>query len=227
MYTYAFLPNPAVPLDLPVGIVSSLKLISEGKVAALVEPELVVEPLQQDEERLIQAVLCHDRVIRQVFEQTAVLPLRFGTCFVSHQGLQEHLQAHALEYSQKLTDLQGKAEYTLKLSPLELTEPLLSSDLSDLKGKDYFLAKKQRYQTLAEQQQQQQSEFQQIVGAIAASYPDRVFGESKAKDGVERVYLLCDRQEEPALHQHLKDWQVQCRHWQLELGTALPPYHFV
>jgi Gas vesicle synthesis protein GvpL/GvpF len=222
MYTYAFLASSTAPVELPLGITGSLALIHEAGLAALVEPRLDLEALQQNDDRLVQAVVSHDRVLRELFEQATILPLRFGTSFISQAALEQHLQTHQAEYLQKLAELQDKAEYGLKFVPSELAEPEISTDV---KGKAYFLAKKQRYQTLAEQQQQQQVEFHQVIEAIALSYPDVVL--SEAKDGVERVYLLSDRQEEPNLYQRLQNWQMQCPHWQISLVDALPPYHFV
>jgi hypothetical protein len=222
MYTYAFLPRSEAPPELPEGILGSLALVNGAYLSAVVELELRAEQLQSSDEQLMQAVLAHDRVIRELFRQTVVLPLRFGTYFVSREGLLEHLEARSSEYLQKLANLQGKAEYVLKLTPVERSQPSIEADL---KGKDYFLAKKQRYQSQAEQQQQQQNELEQLMRAIAEHYPGSV--RSEPKDGVERVYLLASFLSTFTPHHKLPNWQSQCPHWQLNLGEALPPYHFV
>jgi Gas vesicle synthesis protein GvpL/GvpF len=122
MYTYAFLPNSAQILRLPSGIAGSLKVLQVDNLAALVEPNLVFEEVQTSDEQLVRAALAHDRVIRELFQQTPVLPLRFGTRFVSQQGLLEHLEVHQVEYSQKLADVRGKAEYFLKVVPIASPE---------------------------------------------------------------------------------------------------------
>jgi len=225
MYTYAFLSSCSPPLDLPPGIADAPVLFREADLAALVEPELDLNSIQQNDQRLIQAVLCHDRMIRAAFEQTTVLPLRFGTSFVSPQGLQAHLQAHQAEYRQKLIAFKGKAEYGLKLTASESPAGSETAIATEVKGKAYILAKKKRYQTLREPQQQQQAELQRVIAAIALTYPDYVSGPSQ--EGVERVYLLSDRQQEPRLYQHLQAWQTLSTGWKLQIGEALPPYHFV
>ncbi|NJN57583.1 MAG: gas vesicle protein [Leptolyngbyaceae cyanobacterium SL_5_9] len=222
MYTYAFFPRSKVLLELPEGILGSLALIDGAYLSAVVELGLEAEQLQASDEQLMQAVLAHDRVIRELFRQTVVLPLRFGTYFVSREGLLEHLEARSSEYLKKLANLQGKAEYVLKLVPLELPEESIASDL---KGKDYFLAKKQRYQSQTEQQQQRQNELERVMRAIAQHYPDSI--RSEPKDGVERIYLLGSFLASFTPHHSLPIWQSQCPHWQLSLGEALPPYHFV
>lgn len=47
------------------------------------------------------------------------------------------------------------------------------------------------------------------------------------RDEVERIYLLGDRQQAEQLQEKMLQWQSQCFHWEMSLGEALPPYHFV
>lgn len=222
MYTYAFCKTSNTSLILPEGIANSVEVVKSGEVSALVEPALDLEVIQAADDRLLQAVLIHDRVLRAFFQQTTILPLRFGTQFVSLEGLQQHLQTHQTGYLAKLTQLMGKAEYTLKLTPVETSDSLISLNVT---GKEYFLAKKQHYQNQLAQQQQQQSEFQQVLQSIAQLYPDLILVDSS--DGLRRVYLLGDRQKETELQQQFQEWQTLCPYWHLQLGEALPPYHFV
>jgi Gas vesicle synthesis protein GvpL/GvpF len=217
MYTYAFLAD--VPSDLPEGIFGSLQIISADGLAALVEPNLAPELLQDNDKQLVQAVISHDRVIRELFEQTTVLPLRFGTYFKTQQGLVEHLQTHSAEYLMRLAGLQGKAEYTLKLTPIAFIEPIIGEAV---KGKDYFLAKKQIYQDQTAWQTEQQAELEALITAIERLYPRWVRGD--ADQGMERIYLLGDRQME-GLSESFQSWQFA--HWEMSVGEPLPPYHFV
>ena len=219
MYTYAFLST--IPSELPEGILSLLQIISVDGLAALVEPDLAPEALQENDQQLVRAVLSHDRIIRELFEQTTVLPLRFGTCFTSRQGLIEHLEANSAEYLIKLEKLQGKAEYALKLTPIAFPEAAIGSEV---KGKDYFLAKKQIYQAQAAWQVEQQRELEALFEAIAQQH-SWVRGE--VDNGIERIYLLGDRQSELWSPASLKTWQLHSAHWELVLGAPLPPYHFV
>lgn len=222
MYTYAFLSSTNTPPDLPQGISGSLELVTVDQLAALVEPDLPLEQLQTSDDLLVKAVLCHDQVIRELFEQTTVLPLRFGTCFVSLEGLIEHLGNHSTEYLEKLDRLTGQAEYLLKLTPTAVPEV---ESPEDLKGREYFLAKKRHYQIQTEWQQQQQAELQLLLDIISQVYPHWVRNESS--DGVERIYLLSNRQPTDHLRGQVQRWQEQCLHWEFSLGEALPPYHFV
>jgi hypothetical protein len=225
MYTYAFLPSLTHSLELPLGIAEVVELLRVNNLAALVEPNVAVEALRENDDRLVHAVIAHDRVIRQMFQQTSLLPLRFGTQFVSRQGLVEHLESRQSEYATKLAMFKGRAEYLLKLIPASFMETLITADL---KGKQYFLAKKRAYQLQTDWQQQQQAELQQIAEAIAQQYPDWVRGDSSQNThGIERFYILGDRIQERLLYEHLKIWQMQYSAWEISLEEPLPPYHFV
>ncbi|MER3478420.1 MAG: gas vesicle protein [Leptolyngbya sp. ERB_1_2] len=183
------------------------------------------EAIENDDTQLVQAVLTHDRVICDLFWQVTILPLRFGTQFLSRDRLIAHLTENLDKYLDKLNQLEGKAEYRLKLTPLELEVPSNSEMNGSMKGRDYFQAKRQQYQTQIEQKDQQQQELQQILAEIEQVYPDAKL--KAGSDGVEKLYLLIDKREEMSLYQHLSEWQNQYPHWELGLGEALPPYHFV
>jgi len=221
MYTYLFLQR-SPDLILPEGIAGSLHLVTAADVTAVVEPDLNLESLQVNDERLMQAVLCHDRVIRDLFGQATVLSLRFGTCFVSEEKLVEHLTIHAAAYLKKLGQLAGQAEFTLKLTPQACTAAPLPDATS---GKAYFLAKKQQLQQQAEFQRQQQRSLAELQRAIAHLCPHLIVGEPR--EGIERFYLLAPRSAELTLVAAIERLQVEYPGWELSLGEALPPYHFV
>ncbi|MEB3359981.1 MAG: GvpL/GvpF family gas vesicle protein [Synechococcales bacterium] len=226
MYTYAFLADSEQPLTLPQGIQGSTRLVSTSGIAALIEPAIALDDLQQNDDQLVQAVIAHDRVNRGLFQQTDILPLRFGTCFPSTDHLMRHLDTHAADYLRQLAALQGKAEYLLKLLPVPLPELTASAtDRPLAKGRNYFLAKKQQYQTQAEQRQQQQDELAQVIQQINAQYPNAVRGATE--DDAERVYVLGDRHQEDLLLNRCQSWQTACPLWHLTITEALPPYHFV
>jgi len=229
IYTYAFLSQDAT-LVLPDGMAGSLELLVTGTLAALVEFSLDIEVLQSDDNRLMRAVLHHDQVLREAFEQVDLLPLRFGTCFRSQSDLLAHLQVKGEMYRKKLAVIRGKAEYTLRLKPI--LDPVVAIP-TETSGKAYFLAKKQQFQQQADQQQRQQQERETLREAIAQTYP--YLRAAEPRDGMERFYFLGDFHrngiEEADIPEPLQDqvshWQSLCPHWELSLDTALPPYHFV
>lgn len=229
MYIYAFLKTPTSPLKLPPGIKGSLEIISNQGLSALVEPNLQAEDLPDTDEQLMQAVVIHDQITCVIFYQTSLLPVRFGTCFRSKIALFEHLVLHQQNYLHKLDQLQGKAEYCLQgvpLDPLPNTlTPTNPTDLPPLRGRDYFLAKKQLHHRQFQHQQQQTQQWQQLVEILSQTYPETSLADSQPNR--ERIYILIPQINEPKLQEQLKQWQSQYTHWQLSLGNALPPYHFL
>lgn len=221
LYTYTFLKTPVDSLDLPQGIASPVQIVVAGDLSAIVEPDLWVESFQQDSDRLMQAVLSHDRVLCEVFNQTSILPLRFGTAFASKKSLLTHLETQRQIYLEKLEQLDGKGEYCLKFKALSPPEP---PDLPQVGGRQYFLAKKQYYQQQQDFYNIQASEWETTTQWVAQTYPATRIEPSQEREG--RMYLLSDRQKEPLLYEHLRIWQQSCTHWDLQLGGALPPYHF-
>ncbi len=222
MYTYGFLHTPTTPLTLPMGILAPVEIFTGKNLSAIVEPGVSVSALQQDDQQLMQAVLAHDHVLCELFRQTPLLPLRFGTDFGECDRLERYLKLHEGEYLQKLQALAGQAEYALKLVALEPTVLPISETL---KGKDYFLAKKERYQNQQDFYQQQAAQRQTLRTMIMESYPQAVF--AAAAENWQKVYFLERQPQEPILVQRVQLWQTACPHWELQLGGALPPYHFV
>ena len=222
MYTYAFFKTPLAPLTLPSGIATVVQTAAAGQLSAIIEPALSLERLQQDDALLVQAVLAHDRVLRSLFLQTTILPLRFGTCFSSLPSVVNHLHTRQQTYLAKLAQLDGHAEYTLKLTPVAFPELALATDV---KGKDYFVAKKQQYQAQQAYQQQQHEAARQIEQTVTQTYSQHHLGEATA--GVKTLYLLVAHEQEKQLYQHMQTLQKHHSQWKITLGEALPPYHFV
>jgi len=222
MYMYALLKTSEKSLALPMGIVGELQLIGTAGVSALAEPGLLIDEIRQQDDRLMQAVIRHDQILQAIFQQTTLLPLRFGTQFTSAALLFSHLETHSQSYLARLEQLTGKAEYTLKLTPHELPEE--PGELSETKGRDYFLAKKQRYQAQHAQQQQQLAELAHLKQAIVQRYPAQL--DDEPHDGIHRWHLLAPHPA-PLLLEQFQTWQASYPSWELHLSEALPPYHFV
>lgn len=224
MYVYAFLKTSATTLDLPEGLVGALQVVATETLSAVVEPAIQPEMIQDGDDRFqLQAILSHDRVLRDVFQQSDVLPVPFGTFLVSEQALINHLTTHQENYLAKLSQVKGKAEYTIKAEPIAFSMDAPAAEPA--RGKEYFLAKKRKFQQQEEHRRQQEEQFEQLQVAIAQARYSSVH--SAPKDGIERIHLLCDRTAESDLIQQFMAWQTDCTTWTLSLGEALPPYHFV
>ena len=220
MYVYAFLKAPVDDIELPMGIEESSTLVVCGQLAALAEPALSLDSLQQTDERLMRAVMDHDRVIQELFQTTTVLPLRFGTSFLSQAHLISHLEEKQTLYWEQLQKLEDKAEYLVKLLPYAYKPEAESTEKT---GRSYFLAKKRRYEAQSTYQEQQRQEFNDFCQFLHAQPCEIVQG--KGDEEVERLFLLLQRSQEEWFRQLLHNHTAHC--WQIHIGEALPPYHFV
>ncbi len=217
MHAYALLKPPLRPLALPDGVMHQLQVVGTERLAAVVEADLSLEALQQDDAVLLQAILAHDRVIRELFCQTTVLPLRF-TSFPDMEELLLDLQTQEATYLETLTRLEGKAEYTLKLIAEDIPEVSISQNL---KGKDYFLAKKQQYQEQEQRRRNQREQLDKLLQAIAELYPVLPDLDNQ------QVYLLISQASEAEMRQALLDLEKILPDLQFLLSNALPPFHFI
>ncbi len=221
LYTYAFLEIPSSPLILPQGAANQVVLINGTELAAIVEPEIFLESFQNNDQKIIQMALSHDRVICELFQQVTVLPLRFGTYFTSANNLLNHLESHKQEYQDKLDKIKGKNEFTLKLIPRTIEEIAPPEG----GGKDYFLAKKQRYQNLNNFNIAQAAEKQNLIDLITKVNQLPIVVQEQEEQV--QIYLLVDCHNNTLLLEQFFTWQKACPRWDLLLGDCLPPYHFI
>ncbi|HEY9763395.1 MAG TPA: GvpL/GvpF family gas vesicle protein [Trichocoleus sp.] len=222
LYIYAVCWVPEKGLVLPPGIERDTVLIEQAGLGAIAEPGLDLAALEADDQRLLTAVLTHDQVICDLFQQTTLLPLRFGIQLTSQVGLEAHLQENQKNYRRKLALLADKAEYQIKLVPAEVALPPLPEGLT---GRDYFLAKKSRLQAQSEEQQRQQEELSHLMATLQPIYPN--LQTATSDEGILRLYLLLNSSQAKELLLQAELWQRQMPRWQLNLSEALPPYHFV
>ena len=221
IYLYALCPNAAAYPDPPMGIGDApVEVLTVESLGAIIERDVDVAQLQADDERLMAAVLAHDRVLGQFFSQVPLLPLRFGTQLKDIASVEAFLAEQGSTYRQKLDRLQDKAEYLVKLTPQPLEMPAIADDL---KGRDYFLAKKQRLQDQTTALDQQQADYQQFIEKLEGA--DIPLVRSTPHETEERLHVLLSRDAE-ATQQLMLTWQEQLPTWQLVCSEPLPPYHF-
>lgn len=222
LYIYAICRLPETGLTLPIGIEQDTLLVAVEDVGAIAEPGIDLQALQADDQRLLTAVLTHDQVIFDLFQQTTVLPMRFGIQLTTVEKLETHLRDNLAAYREKLTALANQAEYQIKLTPTDIELPPLPEGLT---GRDYFLAKKNRLHAQVLEQQRQQEELQTLLAQIRATYPH--LQTTPSEEGIPRLYLLLAAAQAKDLPDIARLWQGQAPHWQITLSEALPPYHFV
>jgi len=221
IYVYALCPPLPETLPLPAGIAhASVQLVTAGELSAIAEFDLDVSHLKDDDQQLMQAVLVHDHVLTQMFAATVLLPLRFGTQLTDEAALVAYLQEHQVTYQSRLAALANKAEYLVKLTPNPIELPPLDESL---KGRDYFLAKKQRLQAQTQAQTQQNDELQRLSDHLQDR--DMPFVQSAPQAEEERLHVLAHRDRAIAQAQ-IAEWQALIPSWQITCSEPLPPYHF-
>jgi hypothetical protein len=174
-----------------------VEFIEVGDLAAAVDPTLPWEQIQSRDEELLKAALLHDRVICDLFRQQPVLPLQFGTVFVSLEGIELHLQRKAKQYQEQIQNFVGMGEYTLKIAPALFEN--------------------------VDEEQQERERFT-LQEHLEKDYPDLV--EGIPQRGIERLHILIPVQQEAHLHTQVSEYQRQCACWDLDLQGPMPPYHF-
>ncbi len=216
MYVYGFCETSPHPSALARGIAGPLQWVEKAGLGAVVEPDLTLDSLPTEAEELLRALCDHDQILQTLFQQIPILPLRFGTCFGSLEALEEYLLQHGHRYKQQLDLLGHRGEYLLEWhSPPE--KP--SSELPR-QGREYFLAKKDRYQQQITRAERQANQLSWLAQTLMAEYPTC----PRATTG---LYLLATPAQTGHLLKQLDHWQAHCPDWLLTLGPVMPPYHFL
>ncbi len=234
IYTFAILLAPA-PSDLPLGLTGKpIQYLQSDRLIAAIEPDVDIEALKLlPEQSLMQAIVHHDRLICNLFSDRTLLPLRFGTAFVSIQALETYLEAESAKLFASLERLDGYAEFLITGSAIA---PKVEAS-ANLKGKDYLLAKRSQYLQQEQWRSQLQEEvitYRQVItdylnsaNLNSESYkPEFQHVETQGSEDV-RVYALLPRSQVEQLQITLRSWEGSHSHWQISWSQALPPYHFL
>ncbi|MDX2256187.1 MAG: GvpL/GvpF family gas vesicle protein [Pseudanabaenaceae cyanobacterium bins.39] len=228
IYTFAILMAPC-PKVQPLGLMGQpIQYWQCDRLVAVIQPDVDIEALKSlPEESLMQAIIQHDRLVCDLFTEQTLLPLRFGTAFISLDALDMYLRQEGAKLLGDLERLTGYAEFLIKgVAIAPKVEPQ-----TNLKGKDYLLAKRSLYL----QQEEWRSQLQQEISSYLQLIKDNLESgtelhiHSTEPQGSEswRCYLLLPRSQADYLQNLGKSWLEKHRHWQIEWTEALPPYHFL
>ncbi|MBI3989303.1 MAG: GvpL/GvpF family gas vesicle protein [candidate division NC10 bacterium] len=121
-YLYGILPSSA-PFPPLVGVDgrSALVVIVEEGLAALASivplEEFGAEPLRrhlEDPQWMEEKVRHHERIVETAMAEAPILPMRFGTIFLSPEGVKRMLQENAAKLQEGLVYLEDKEEWGVK-----------------------------------------------------------------------------------------------------------------
>ena len=220
IYVYAILLSPENKIDLPQGIEKKVELIVYKNIAAIVERDVSIQNLQDTEDILLKAVVTHDRVIQNIFAQFSLLPLRFGSGFASVSNLLDHLKNERQQYLEKLDRLANKVEYVVKFTPLSFQPD--ETKKTNLKGKNYLLAKKKNYQLQQKFILEQENQWQEIK----ANTSQKLFNNTIIKDREEIKQIFLLEEQDTNIDNLINTWQQKASNWQITTDKPLPCYHF-
>lgn len=166
-------------LDVPSGVDGApVELVCAGDLAAVVSP---LRPTglwgvdgrgEADLESLAPRARQHERVLEQVLDLGAVLPLRFGVLYPSLDRIRAVLDEQAATLAEALRRVDGHREWgltiTVEQAPVDRPTPSLTS----VDGRDY-LARRRAEREAAERQADEQAaavaEIHRDLDAVAAA----------------------------------------------------------
>lgn len=230
IYTFAILLAPA-PDARPLGITGKpITYIQCDRLVAAVETEVDIDALNQlPEQSMLQAIIQHDRLLCELFEQRPLLPLPFlKTFFSDGKTLENYLQTDSSKLLANLQRIDGYAEFLITGTAIA---PKIET-ATDLKGKDYLLAKRSQYlqqEKWRSQLQQEVLDYRQTITDYLNPeiyQPEFQHSEPQGSEDV-RVYALLPRSQVASLQDTLRSWEERHPHWQIAWSQPLPPYHFL
>ncbi|MFM7600123.1 MAG: GvpL/GvpF family gas vesicle protein, partial [Pseudanabaena sp.] len=143
-------------------------------------------------------------------------------------ALEAYLQTESERLLASLQRLDGYAEFLITGSAIAPKAEVATN----LKGKDYLLAKRSQYlqqEQWRSQLQQEVLDYQQTITNYLNSdlyQPEFQRVETQGAEDV-RVYALLPRSQVEFLQDALRSWEETHSHWQILWSEALPPYHFL
>ena len=110
VYVYGVLPSPVEASISTPGIEgASVKAVEQDGLVAL------ASPLKSEALRAGRDLRAHWRVLQEAFEQTTVLPVRFGTVMESEEAVREGLlESNSAELGAMLRDVVGRVQLGVK-----------------------------------------------------------------------------------------------------------------
>ncbi|MEU4107425.1 GvpL/GvpF family gas vesicle protein [Streptomyces sp. NPDC048208] len=208
-----------------------LRAVTAGSLCAVVSdaPE-DLRPKRRD-------VGAHQEVQERLMADGTVLPLRFGLVATSDDEVRAALEERADEYADRLRELEGCAEYHLKVSQDEesllrqiLAESPPARQLNDeiRAGSDDPSAPVRLGELVAQEVQARQEAL--AAGVVEALRPfarDLDSSQPTGSDFVSVSFLVADDQEEAFLTTELSVAHQLGEGFDFRLNGPLPPYSFV
>lgn len=239
LYAYALIPDKDVDVSDLQAIADAERvetLTHEGLRVVFSEvslAELEVDPERaSDRERIVELARQHDSVIRAVFGQSEVLPLRFCTVLSSREDARRLVESHREAAIARLRELAGSAEWGVRVvradpdsaadRPAEGT-PARSAATDDSRTGTAYLRERMRARTEADTQRRLADEAHSELSAYASEAARR---DGRADTLVDVAYLIDKDREATFLEQVDRVAERLPDSIQLTVTGPWPPYTF-
>ncbi len=180
----------------------------------------------QDLEWLASASLRHQRAVAEIAEQSATLPARFGTVFLSEDSLQQHVKERKRALGKAFERVADADEWGIKL--FDIARPKQAATVTAASGAEYLKKKAEMLQPRAAKLDQEGQAFVAAVTKLAvAASPG-----GKASSGQPGLLwhgsFLIRRKDTKKLEALLKKYASQWHDTRrIDCSGPWPPYSFV
>lgn len=210
---------------------SQLRTLKTGSLAA------VVSDAPEDLRAKRRDLVAHQSVLERLMTDGAALPMRFGLVGPDDEQVLDVLGQEEEGYSARLTELDGRLEYNLKVSRAEegllreiLTESQEARRLSDYTrqnpgAQDQKMALGELISR--EVQAREEQEAQELTAALAPAAERSAQADPTKKHFLNASFLV--KREEAARFSQAVDEEAERRgdEYEFALNGPLPPYSFV
>lgn len=175
-----------------------------------------------------KAYVDHARVIADCFQQSTVLPFRFGTVFHDDESLRKSIRSNQRQFLSNIDKLRGKTEMHLKVFVDDCCTPELEKHLpTEAVGRGYLSNLRETAVRARERQTRARAisfQMHRLFAPLDEEVSCRLTDSGKM---VLDIAHLIDRKCVERYHNKFASTSALMRQCQMQLSGPWPPYHFV
>ena len=170
----------------------------------------------------------HARVIADCFQQSTVLPFRFGTVFQDDEALRKSIRSNQRQFLSNIDKLRGKTEMHLKILVDDCcTRSLDRSGSSDGVGREYLSNLRENAARQRERQTRARAVSFQMHRLFAPLDEEVSCRLTESGKMVLDIAHLIDRKSVERYQNKFATTCTMMRECQMQISGPWPPYHFV
>jgi hypothetical protein len=175
-----------------------------------------------------QAVVDHARVVSECFQNSTVLPFRFGTIFDTDEALRRAVRANRKALVDSVGRLRGKAEMHLKLLVKDgsLISAMDNVELPSTAGREYLTKLREKAARQRERQTKARALSVQVHKLFGPLEEDVCCRKIDASGMLLDIAHLVDHKSIEKYQTRFNTAQRQLKNCELVITGPWPPYHF-